>query len=116
MIDYLVDSNFDVVLPLQKISNISDLLFQQVTLLLETWQGDFPYDTTMGIGYEQKIINSKDIDVTEIELEYYEKVSKLIGFKRLSNFNISIDEVRNITISFDVYSTENKYQTFTQVA
>ena len=116
MIDYLVDDDFDIVLPLQKVSNISDLLFQQIKLLLETWQGDFLYDITMGIGYEQKIINSKDIDVTEIELEYYEKISKLIGFKRLSNFNISVDSSRNINISFDVYSIENKYQNFTQVA
>jgi hypothetical protein len=116
MIDYEIKENFDIVLPLTKVTDISDLLFQQVSLLLNTWTGDFVYDIRMGIDYEGKIINSQNIDVTEIEIEYYNKVSKLINFKKLENFGISVDETRNITITFDVYSIENKYQTFEQVA
>jgi aminopeptidase C len=116
MTDYLIDDNLDIILPLTKITDISDLLFQQVVLLLNTWTSDFVYDITMGIDYEGKIINSRDIDVTEIEIEYYSKVSKLQNFKKIENFGIKVTEVREIIITFDVYSIENKFQTFEQVA
>lgn len=116
MIDYLVDENFDIVLPLQKVTNESDLLFQQVRLLLNTWTFDFPYDVTMGIDYEGKILGTQSVDVTEIEIEYYSKVSALQYFKTLTNFAISQNAQRELLISFDVTSTENQTQNFTQVA
>ena len=116
MIDYLVDENFDIVLPLQKVTNESDLLFQQVRLLLNTWTFDFPYDVTMGIDYEGKILGTQNVDATEIELEYYAKVSKLQYFKTLTNFAISQNAQRELIISFDVTSIENQTQNFTQVA
>lgn len=114
MIDYLVDDNFDIVLPLKKVTSESDLLFQQVRLILNTWTKDFPYDITAGIPYEDRILGV-DIDATDIEVIYYKKISKLIYFKNLENFSISVDANRNINITFDVYATDGTSQTFEQV-
>ena len=116
MIDYLVDDNFDVVLPLQKVTDPNDLLFQQVRLLLHTWQEDFPYDVTMGIPYEQKILGISKVDVTDIETIYYNKISKLVHFKTIENFKIERNANRELLITFDVVSLDNVSQTFEQVA
>ena len=115
MIDYLVDDNFDIVLPLQKVTSASDLLFQQVKLLLNTWQGEFPYDVRMGIGYEQKILGLQSVDVTEIEIEYFKKISVLQFFKSMNNFSVSLNANRELLISFSVTSTENQIEIFNQV-
>jgi len=115
MIDYLVDENFDVVLPLQKVTDISTLLFQQVRLLLNTWTGEFPYDNRMGIAYEEKVIGTSSIDVTEIEIEYFSKISVLQYFKSMDNFAIETTAQRELLISFSVTSTDGSTETFEQV-
>ena len=116
MIDYLVDENFDIVLPLQKVTNESDLLFQQVRLLLDTWTNDFPYDINAGIPYSETILSGGDIDVAQIETIYFQKISVLQYFNSLENFEIELDSNRNITISFTVRSTSGTSQNFEQVA
>ena len=116
MIDYLVNEDFDIVLPLQKVTIESDLLFQQTRLILNTWEGDFPYDVRMGIAYESKILGVSGVDVTEIEIEYYKKISVLQFFKSMNNFNIERNSNRELLISFSVTSTDNQTQSFNQVA
>ncbi len=115
MIDYLVDENFDVVLPLQKVTDKSTLLFQQVRLILNTWTKEFPYDILMGIAYEEKVIGTSNIDVTEIEIEYFSKISVLQYFQSMDNFSIETTAQREILISFSVTSTDGSTETFTQV-
>jgi hypothetical protein len=116
MTDYLVDENFDIVLPLVKLTTESDILFQQVRLLLHTWQTDFFYDTRMGMPYEQSILGLSNVDATDIEVIYYNKISKLQYFKKIENFSINRNAQREILISFDCYATNDKYKTFEQVA
>lgn len=116
MTDYLVDDNFELVLPLQKITQPSTLLFQQVRLLLHTWQTDFVYDTRMGMPYEQSILGINDVDATDIEVIYYKKISKLEYFKTIENFNIERTAQRELLISFDVIAQDGASQNFTQAA
>lgn len=113
MFDYFVDDNIDIVLPLVKITDPDALLFQQVILLLNTWTSDFVYDINAGIDYEGKMLGI-DVDVTDIEIEYYNKISVLPFFKSLDNFSIEQTVDRNIIVSFDVTSQNDITQTFTQ--
>lgn len=114
MTDYLVDDNFDIVLPLTKITDPNDLLFQQVRLLLHTWQRDFVYDVRAGMPYEDQILGVKSVDATDLEVIYYKKISVLEHFKTLQNFKIERTAQRELIISFDVVSLDNKSQNFTQ--
>jgi hypothetical protein len=113
--DYRVDDNMDVIIPLEKVTEQSELLFQQVRLLLRTWTEDFPYDVNSGMPYDGKILNG-DIDATDIQRIYYAKISALEGFGSIENFALSISQDRKISISFDVISLDNQSQTFTQGA
>ena len=115
MTDYKMDDNFDLILPLQKITEPSDLLFQQVLLLLHTWQEDFVYDITMGMPYEQSILGINDVDATDIEVIYYKKISKLEYFKTIENFKIETNPQRELLISFDVVALDGAKKNFTQV-
>ncbi len=115
MIDYLVNDNFDVVLPLQKVTDKSDLLFQQVRLILNTWTNDFPYDITAGIPYDESILGTSNVDASDIEIIYYQKISKLVYFKNLENFSISRNSNRELIISFEVFAVNGDSQTFTMV-
>ena len=114
MIDYKLD-NFDLVLPLEKVTEASTLLFQQVELLLNTYTYDFPYDITAGMPYDESIINGRDVDATDIETIYYRKISVLQYFYDMRDFAIKITGDRNMEITFKVYSTDNQSQTFSQV-
>lgn len=116
MIDYLVDENFDVVFPLQKVTDESDLLFQQVRLLLETFTNDFPYDITAGMPYNETILSGGDVDIAQLETIYFKKISALQYFDSLDNFEIELDASRNIKISFTVRSISGASQNFEQVA
>ena len=114
MIDYLIDDNLDLVLPLQKVTVESELLFQQVQLLLETYTYDFPYDVTAGMPYEESIITGRDVDSTELETIYYRKISVLEHFYKMTDFSIAISPDRNMSISFKVYSSDGYAQAFSQ--
>jgi hypothetical protein len=114
MTDYAVDTNFDITLPLQKLTLESDILFQQARLLLHTWQGDFPYDVRMGMPYEQSLLGVNDVDATDIESIYYNKISKLQYFQSIKNFQITTTAQRELLISFDVYATNGQSQNFSQ--
>lgn len=113
MFDYRVDDNLELILPLEKVTDYNELLFQQVRLLLNTWTADFPYNINNGIDYEGKMLGI-DVDVTDIEVEYYEKISALKYFKSLDNFAIEQTTDRNLKISFDVTSQDDTTETFTQ--
>jgi len=104
------EGEFDIELPLSKITSRDDLLFQQVELLFSTYTEDFAYDETMGIPYEQ--ILRKDFDLTSLETIYYGKIKVLVYFKDFLNFKIDIDSTRNYLISFDVVSENNITQNF----
>ena len=114
MTDYLVDENFDIVLPLQKLTDKATLLFQQVRLLLHTWQEDFVYDIRSGMPYEQKILGTNSVDATDIEVIYYKKISVLEYFKTIQNFKIERTAQRELMISFDVVAENGASQNFTQ--
>ena len=113
--DYQVNDNFDIDIPLVKVTDISTLLFQQVRLILDTWTGEFPYDITAGMPYKTDILGG-NVDGTNIERIYYDKISVLQGFKSLENFSISQSSDRTLTISFDVTSTAGDAQNFIQEA
>jgi hypothetical protein len=116
MIDYLVDENFDIVLPLQKVTYPSDLLFQQVRLLLETFTNDFVYDVTAGMPYDESILSGGDVNIAEFESIYYKKISALVYFGSMENFTISLESNRELRISFSVFSSSGESQFFEQVA
>lgn len=115
MTDYLVDNDFDVVLPLQKVTDKATLLFQQVRLLLHTWQADFVYDIRTGMPYEQSILGTKNVDATDLEVIYYKKISVLEYFKTINNFRIERTAERELIISFDVVAQNGASQNFVQV-
>jgi hypothetical protein len=116
MIDYLVDDDFDIVLPLQKVTDPSDLLFQQIRLLLETFTDDFVYDVTAGMPYDESILSGGDVNVAELESIYYSKISSLAYFGSMENFTIELESNRELKISFSVFSSSGESQTFEQVA
>lgn len=113
--DYRLDENLELIIPLEKVTDQSELLFQQVRLLLRTWTGDFVYDVNAGMPYDGKILKG-DIDVTDIQRIYYAKISVLVGFSSIENFSILVDNNRGINISFDVISLDGQSETFGQVA
>ena len=114
MIDYKIENigigTFDIVLPIEKITNNDDLLFQQVKLILNTYLKEFPYDITMGIPYQQ--ILNKEFDLTTIEKIFFNKISVLFYFKEMKNFTIDIDINRNYNINFTVVSKSATTQDF----
>ena len=115
-IDYTVtetsEGNFDLNLPLSKTVDKADLLFQQVDLLLNTYQKEFLYDITQGMPYED--ILGQDFDLTSIETIYYDRISLLIYFKDLIEFKVDVDSTRTILISFKVVALDNTIQSFNQ--
>jgi len=114
-IDYQVteteEGQFDVVLPLTKVTTQEDLLFQQVDLLLETYTEEFVYDITQGMPYDD--ILTKGFDLTTLETVYYDKIKVLVYFKDMTDFLIDIDEDRNYLISFVVVAQNDATQSFT---
>jgi len=96
-IDYTVseitEGSFDINLPLEKTVDQGDILFQQVDLLLNTYEEEFLYDITQGMPYED--ILGQNFDLTSIETIYYDRISTLIYFKDLTNFKVDIDKNRN---------------------
>ena len=113
-IDYNVseisEGEFDITLPLEKVSEYSDLLFQQVELLLETYQGEFVYDTTQGMPYDD--ILEKSFDLTSLETVYYDKIKVLVYFKDLQDWDIDIDSDRNYLISYVVVAQNDVTTSF----
>lgn len=116
MTDYLVDENFDIVLPLTKITDPATLLFQQVRLLLETFTGDFPYDATAGMPYDEAILSGGDVNVAELESIYYKKISALAYFGSIKDFSITLTASRNVQITFTVVSTTGEAMEFGFIA
>jgi len=104
------EGEFDIVIPLEKVVAFEDLLFQQVDLLLETWAGEFVYDITQGMPYEE--ILEKSFDLTSIESVYYDRIKELVYFKDLQDFAIDIDLDRNYLISFVVVAQNDATQNF----
>ena len=104
------EGQFDVVLPLTKVVEKEDLLFQQVELLLETFTKEFPYDTTQGMPYDD--ILDKSFDLASLETIYYDKIKVLVYFKDFKDFLIDIDKDRNYLISFTVIAQNNESQNF----
>ena len=113
-IDYntteISEGEFDITLPLEKVSANEDLLFQQVDLLLETFEGEFVYDVTQGMPYDD--ILEKSFDLTSLETIYYDKIKVLVYFKDLQDFQIDIDSNRNYLISFVVVAENDATQSF----
>lgn len=113
-IDYEVseteEGQFDIILPLTKVVLQEDLLFQQVDLLLETYTGEFLYDITQGMPYDD--ILDKSFDITTIETVYYDKIKVLVYFKDMQDFLIDIDQDRNYLISFVVVAQNDVTQSF----
>ena len=113
-IDYTVletsEGEFDITLPLSKTIEQSDLLFQQVDLLLNTYAGEFLYDITQGMPYDD--ILGKNFDLTALETVYYARISVLIYFKDLLDFQVDIDGNRNLITSFNVVAVDNTTQSF----
>lgn len=103
---------FDITLPLSKNTAKADLLFQQVELLLNSYAGDFLYDITQGMPYDRLL--GEAFDLTELERAYYDRISTLIYFKDIDNFDIDIDNERNINVSFRVIAEDNTSQQFEQ--
>jgi len=104
------EGEFDIAIPLEKVVAFEDLLFQQVDLLLETWKGEFVYDITQGMPYEE--ILEKSFDLTSIESVYYDRIKELVYFKDLQDFAIDIDSDRNYLISFVVVAQNDATQNF----
>ena len=113
-IDYKVneteEGQFDIILPLTKVVLQEDLLFQQVDLLLETYTGEFLYDITQGMPYDD--ILDKSFDLTTLETIYYDKIKVLVYFKDMQDFLIDIDQDRNYLISFTVVAENDVTQSF----
>jgi len=113
-IDYEVteieEGQFDIDLPLTKVTNQVDLLFQQVDLLLETFTGEFLYDVTQGMPYDD--ILDKSFDLTSLETIYYDKIKVLVYFKDMQDFIIDIEQDRNYLISFVVIAQNDASQSF----
>lgn len=106
----VTEGEFDITLPLEKVTAKEDLLFQQVELLLNTYTEEFLYDITMGMPY--KDILKKDFDLTTLESLYYDKIKVLVYFKDLQDFLLDIDENRNYIVSFTVIAENEATQTF----
>jgi len=113
-IDYAVqetsEGEFDLVLPLAKTFEISDLLFQQVDLLLNTYTNEFLYDITQGMPYDDLL--GKSFDLTTLETVYYGKISPLVYFNDLIDFQVDITAQRVIEISFKVVAVDGNSQEF----
>lgn len=113
-IDYAIqetnEGEFDLILTLEKVTSESDLLFQQVDLLLNTYTGEFLYDTTDGMPYDD--ILGQNFDLTSLENLYYDKISVLTYFQDLRDFQVNIDSDRKLNISFDVFATNGQSQNF----
>jgi len=116
-IDYQTIENsngeFDVILPLIKVTSSEDLLFQQVELLLDTWKNDFVYDVNKGIPYQD--ILKKDFDYSDLESLFYEKLSKLKYFKNMIDFNANLDVKRNLNINFTIIGSSDIQRFFNVV-
>jgi len=104
------EGEFDIDLPLVKVTKEEDLLFQQVDLILNTYTKEFVYDVTLGMPYDD--ILTKGFDFTSLESLYYAKISKLIYFKDMQDFLLDIDNKRNMNISFTVFALNNVNQNF----
>ena len=103
----------DIVVPLIKLEESSQILFQQVDLLLDNWEGDFLYDITSGIPYEK--IQDKKFVLERIENLYYTKLSRLKYFKDISDFNVQLSKQRELRISFCVTATSNTKRIYNTV-
>ena len=104
------EGNFDIEIPLTKVTAKEDLLFQQVDLLLNTYTEEFLYDITLGMPYDD--ILKKDFDLTGLQSLYYAKISALVYFKDMTDFLLDIDENRNYLVSFTVIAENEATQTF----
>ena len=104
------EGEFDIDMPLVKVTAKEDLLFQQVDLLLNTYTEEFLYDITLGMPYDE--ILKKDFDLTSLESLYYAKISVLIYFKDIQDFLLDIDENRNYNVTLTVIAENEASQTF----
>mgnify|MGYP003627849869 CR=1 FL=1 len=103
MIDYrikAINTGYDIVLPLIKVSDYSTLLFNQVSLLLDTYLTEFPYDSTQGIDYDSFLGDS--LNLASIRNKYYSKISTLLYFSSMTNFSINLTDNRALKISFTI--------------
>tara|TARA_R110000851_G_scaffold38771_1_gene99232 strand:+ start:318 stop:671 length:354 start_codon:yes stop_codon:yes gene_type:complete len=115
MIDYeikTINAGYDIVLPLMKVSDYSTLLFNQVSLLLDTYLTEFPYDSTQGIDYDSFLGDS--LNLASIRNKYYSKISKLLYFSSMTNFAVNLTENRSLKISFTVTATTAASKVFEQ--
>ena len=104
------EGNFDLTIPLTKITQKEDLLFQQVDLILNTYTGEFLYDINLGMPYDDVL--KKGFDLTRLETLYYGKISALVYFKDMTKFILDVDENRNYLVNFTVIAENNATQNF----
>lgn len=109
---FKTDTGYDITLPLVKVTDKATLLFQQVELLLDTWTGEFLYDSTQGIAYEDFLGDS--VRLINLQREYYNKVSKLLYFADFKDFTSNVSKNRQITITFTVVAETGEEQSFSQ--
>ena len=115
MIDYeikAINTGYDIVLPLIKVSDYSTILFNQVSLLLDTYLTEFPYDNTQGIDYNSFLGDS--LNLASIRDKYYSKISKLLHFGSMTNFVVNLTDNRTLKISFTVTATTAVRKDFNQ--
>ena len=100
MIDYQIKAINDIALPLTKVRDYSTLLFNQVSLLLDTYLNEFPYDSSQGIDYDSFLGDS--LNLSSIRDKYYSKISKLVYFSSMKNFSVNLTDNRTLKISFTI--------------
>lgn len=98
------EGKFDIDFPFVTVKD-DDLFFQQVELLMESYLGEWVYDITRGIDFD--VLNGKDLNYKKIENEFYSKISRLVNFGKMSNFEIKTDTNRNVIVSMDLTSSSN---------
>ena len=101
---------FDISIPLVKVEDEAELLFQQVDLLLSTYADEFVYDTTLAMPYSD--ILGKQINASNLEAIYYAKMSKLINFSAMKDFTAEKTRSRELKISFTVIASNKKSKNF----
>ncbi len=92
----------DIILPLTKITQKSQLLFQEVDLLLDTWTGEFLYNIENGIPYEPILEGMIPLD--RIEPIYFNQISKLKNFLYMDDFKATMGKNRELTVSMCITS------------
>ena len=103
----------DLVLPLQKISDSGELLFQEVNLILDNWKGEYLFDISQGMDYEA--ILDKTFDFRRLESMYFNVLLSLRYFVSMENFEAKLDADRELHVSFCVLAESGEKKDYSIV-